>query len=134
MTIFSTGAGQGCIASERFIVHQKVYQQFIDILSKRVADLQPGRDVGAMVNGTRLQHLEQLVQNAVKGGARLLVGGRQYQHPQRPQGHYFEPTLLVDVTQDMTIAQEECFAPILLVMKAQVCCGNLQFAPRSHRP
>lgn len=57
---------------------------------------------------------------AVKQGARLLVGGEQYQHPERPHGHYFEATLLADVTMDMEIAKQECFAPILLVLKAEV--------------
>lgn len=89
-------------------------------MTPRVAQLRPGRDVGAMINGARLSHLEKLVEDAVKQGARLLVGGKQYQHPQRPKGHYFEPTLLADVTMEMEVAKQECFAPIMLVLKADV--------------
>lgn len=89
-------------------------------MAPRVAQLQPGRDVGAMINGARLLQLEKLVDDAVKQGARLLVGGKQYRHPQKAHGHYFEPTLLADVTMDMDIAKQECFAPIMLIMKAEV--------------
>lgn len=89
-------------------------------MAPRVAQLKPGRDVGAMINSARLAHLEHLVNEAVKQGARLLVGGKQYKHPYGPSGHYFEPTLLADVTMDMEVAKQECFAPIMLVLKAEV--------------
>lgn len=117
---YSTGAGQGCIASERFIVHSTIYDSFLSIMTPRVSELKPGRDVGAMINSSRLSQLEKMVNDAVKQGARLLVGGKEYKHPQRPNGHYFEPTLLADVTMDMEIARQECFAPIMLVFKAEV--------------
>lgn len=89
-------------------------------MSKRVEQLRPGVDVGAMISGNRLSHLDKLVADAVKAGARVLVGGTSHKHPQRPAAHYFHPTLLCDVTEDMAIAQEECFAPIMLAMKAKV--------------
>ncbi|CAD6579548.1 MAG: Meiotic Sister-Chromatid recombination aldehyde dehydrogenase [Cyphobasidiales sp. Tagirdzhanova-0007] len=114
-----TGAGQGCIALERFIVHSAVYDEFLSIMENRVKDLQSAKDVGAMINGTRLAHLTTLVEQAVQEGARLLVGGTPYQHPEYPQSHYFLPTLLCDVTDSMAIAQQECFAPIMLVMRAE---------------
>ncbi|KAK5734016.1 Meiotic Sister-Chromatid recombination aldehyde dehydrogenase [Elasticomyces elasticus] len=75
-------------------------------------------DVGAMVSGASFSRLESLIDDAVAQGARLLVGGHAYQHPQHPQGHYFTPTLLVDVTPDMRIAHEELFAPICVLMRA----------------
>lgn len=61
-----------------------------------------------------------MVDDAVKQGARILVGGKEHTHPERPEAHYFEPTLLADVTMDMEIAKQECFAPIMLVLKAEV--------------
>lgn len=120
ITAASTGAGQGCIAAERFIVDAAAYDTFVNIMTKRVEELRAGIDVGAMINGNRLRHLQNLVEEAVSQGARLLVGGKIYEHPQYPQAHYFAPTLLCDVTNEMRIAQEECFAPIMLVMKANV--------------
>lgn len=61
--------------------------------------------------------MEGLVQEAVSRGARLLKGGKRYHHPKHIHGQYFEPTLLVDVTPDMAIANEEAFAPIMVIMK-----------------
>jgi acyl-CoA reductase-like NAD-dependent aldehyde dehydrogenase len=123
----STGAGQGCIAAERFIADAAVYDDFVSILTKRVKELRAGIDVGAMINGNRLQHLQDLVEEAVSQGARLVVGGNIYTHPEFPQAHYFHPTLLCDVTNDMRIAQEECFAPIMLVLKAKVGDNTLDY-------
>ena len=116
----STGAGQGCIVSERFIVQKEIYESFVNLMELRVRTLRSGRDVGAMINGIRLAHLEKLVGEAVQQGARLLVGGKSCRHPDHPQAHFFSPTLLCDVRSDMEIAQQECFAPIMLVMRAEV--------------
>jgi acyl-CoA reductase-like NAD-dependent aldehyde dehydrogenase len=63
--------------------------------------------------------LESLINEALKQGARLLVGGKRYSHLDFPKGHYFRPTLLVDVTPSMRIAHTELFAPICVVMKAE---------------
>lgn len=101
-------------------MHEAKYNEFLAIMSKRVEQLRPGVDVGAMISGNRLAHLEKLVANAVKAGARIVVGGRAYKHPDRVGAQYFQPTLLADVTRDMAIAQEECFAPIMLAMRAKV--------------
>ena len=76
-----------------------------------------GVDMGAMINGYRFKHLEAMIAQAVKQGARLIHGGKRYHHPKYPHGHYFQPTLLVDVTTDMAIANEELFAPVALLMK-----------------
>ena len=72
-----------------------------------------------MINGERFAHLEHLINEAVRQGARLIHGGSQYHHPRYPHGHYFQPTLLVDVTQNMKIAREVGFAPIALLMKVE---------------
>jgi acyl-CoA reductase-like NAD-dependent aldehyde dehydrogenase len=72
-----------------------------------------------MINGERFAHLEHLINEAVGQGARLIHGGCQYHHPRYPHGHYFQPTLLVDVTQNMKIAREEVFAPIALLMRVE---------------
>ena len=69
-----------------------------------------------MITDARFEHLESLIADAVSRGARLLVGGKRLRHPKWTGGHYFEPTLLTDVTTDMPIAQEELFAPVFLVL------------------
>lgn len=84
-----------------------------DVLSPRHVD------VGAQISDRNFAKLESLIQAAVSGGARLLSGGYRYEHRRYPGGNFFAPTLLVDVTVDMEIAQEELFAPIFLLMKAK---------------
>lgn len=122
------GCGQNCIGSERFIVHEGIYDHFVADLSHKVGDLKIGSglddsgqvqvDVGACISDRNFGRLEDLVSSAVSQGARLIHGGKRItNHPIHPQGHYFAPTLLVDVTPSMQIAQEECFAPIMLVLK-----------------
>jgi acyl-CoA reductase-like NAD-dependent aldehyde dehydrogenase len=81
-----------------------------------------------MINGLRFTHLESLIKKAVSQGARLIHGGSRYHHPKYLNGHYFQPTLLVDVTKDMAIASEELFAPVALIMKVQTVDEAIEVA------
>ncbi|KAK3383626.1 Aldehyde/histidinol dehydrogenase [Lasiosphaeria ovina] len=111
-------SGQNCIGIERIVAPPATYSKLIALLEPRVRALRlgPTADVGAMISDTSFARLENLVDDAVRDGARLLVGGKRFAHPQHPSGHYFAPTLLVDVKSDMAIAQEECFGPIMVLM------------------
>ncbi|PNY26697.1 aldehyde dehydrogenase-like protein [Tolypocladium capitatum] len=113
-------AGQNCIGIERVIASGAVYDKLVSMVEPRVKALRlgPDADVGAMISDASFERLEELVAEAVSQGARLLAGGRRHNHPDYPQGHYFQPTLLVDVTPSMRIAQHECFAPILTLLRA----------------
>lgn len=119
--------GQNCIGIERVIATPKAYDGLCKILKERVPVLRLGSDIdqleavdmGGMILDTRFALLEKIIADAVADGATLVCGGRRYTHPNYPQGHYFSPTLLIDVTPDMAIAQDECFAPILTLMKAE---------------
>lgn len=120
-------AGQNCIGIERVIVTKKNYDKLVSILQRRVPQLRLGSDIdqledidmGATISGARFDTLTRQINDAVRDGARLLHGGGKYQHPNYPQGHYFTPTLLVDLTTEMEIAQEEVFGPILTVFRAE---------------
>lgn len=113
-------SGQNCIGIERIIATPALYDRLVSLLEPRVRALRlgPTADVGAMISDSSFSRLEGLIDDAVRRGARLLVGGRRFAHPEHPRGHYFSPTLLVDVTPDMAIANEECFAPVMVVMRA----------------
>ncbi|MBX3249273.1 MAG: aldehyde dehydrogenase family protein [Myxococcales bacterium] len=116
-------AGQNCLAAERVLVMDGVYDRFV----ARVAELarglrqdvptgRPGAvDVGALVTPAQAEIVDHLVQDAVAKGARALVGGKR---PARA-GNWFEPTVLVDVRPDMLIAQEEVFGPILSIFRVK---------------
>ncbi|KAI3340887.1 Aldehyde/histidinol dehydrogenase [Ustulina deusta] len=113
-------SGQNCIGIERIIATPNVYDKLVEMLAPRVRALRMGldKDVGAMVSDASFPRLEALVSDAVKAGAKLLAGGKRYIHPDHPHGFYFSPTLLVDVTADMAIANEECFGPVMTVLRA----------------
>ena len=119
-------AGQNCIGIERIICLPGIYQDLIAFLEQRIQNLRVGSaleepdeiDVGAMISDARFDQLEDIINEATSRGAECLVGGGRHKHPKHPKGHYFEPTLLVDVLPSMRIAQEELFAPICVVMRA----------------
>lgn len=119
-------AGQNCIGIERIICLHNIYPRVVTILEARIKALRVGSalddpndvDVGAMISDSRFGQLEKLVTDAVSQGASCLIGGKRSVHDRYPQGHYFQPTLLVDVTPSMHVANEELFAPICVVMRA----------------
>jgi acyl-CoA reductase-like NAD-dependent aldehyde dehydrogenase len=122
-------AGQNCIGLERIIAQSGIYDKLISRIEPLVKSLRVGSamdmspddkpvDIGACISSANFDRLESLIKDAVRNGARLLHGGVRYAHPDHPNGHYFTPTLLVDVTPSMEIAQTELFAPIFLVMRA----------------
>ncbi|KAJ9097269.1 hypothetical protein QFC21_004938 [Naganishia friedmannii] len=124
--------GQNCIGIERFLVHRSKYQEFLSMMTPRVQALRCGPvlspssssdgkiikdvDCGAMISSRLLAQLEHMLQKAEKDGARVLVGGKRYVHPDWPEGHYFQPTLIADVTKDMDVAKHELFAPVMNVI------------------
>jgi len=131
-------AGQNCIGIERIIACPAVYSKLAKTLEPRIRALRVGSgldgpitapiDVGAIVSDTSFPRLEELIRAAVKDGAKLLVGGERLHHPVYHQGHYFQPTLLVDVTPEMAIAREECFAPICLLIRADSPVNAVEIA------
>ncbi|HYP47926.1 MAG TPA: succinic semialdehyde dehydrogenase, partial [Thermoleophilaceae bacterium] len=113
-------AGQTCISTERVYVEEPIYDDFVRREEDKVRALRqsaPGAagstDVGAMTFTPQSDIVEAHVKDAVDKGARVLVGG----HRRDDGGHFYEPTLLVDVDHSMTCMREETFGPTLPVMK-----------------
>ncbi|KAF7717703.1 Aldehyde dehydrogenase family protein [Penicillium ucsense] len=134
-------AGQNCIGIERVIALPGIYDKLVEMVTPRIRALRLGSilldtpnettctpDMGAMISPTSFDKLEGLIAEAVGQGARLLAGGKRHHHPQYPHGHYFTPTLLVDVTPSMRIAQEELFAPVFLLMRAETTHDAISIA------
>jgi acyl-CoA reductase-like NAD-dependent aldehyde dehydrogenase len=129
-------SGQNCIGIERVIALPKSYDKLVTILSKRITqfrlgssiDQQENIDMGATITDLRFRALEDLIELAVQQGAKLVYGGKQFIHPRYPQGHYFLPTMLIDVTPDMDIAQQEVFGPVLLMFKAESAKHAIEIA------
>lgn len=106
--------GQACTAANRFYVHESVYERFADELAQRMGALRvgaaddPGTDVGPLVNAKSVMKVQELVDDAVRRGARVLVGGEA----PAGAGFFYPPTVLVDVPSDARILHEEVFGPV----------------------
>lgn len=112
--------GQVCISVERVYVEAPIYDQFVAKVTDNVRALRQGRpsgpgsvDVGAVTFPPQLDIIDRHVQDAVRKGARVLVGGKQAAGP----GRFYEPTVLVDVDHSMACMTEETFGPTLPIMK-----------------
>ena len=114
--------GQNCVASERILVHEKVYEAFENRAAELVGAFRQGSsrdgvvDVGAMITPLQLNVVDELVQSAVAEGARVVVGGKR---TLEGTGDFFEPTILADVTPKMRIMNEEVFGPVMLLCKVR---------------
>lgn len=104
------------------MIHESIHDQFIERVKPLVQalrqgpPLEEGIDCGAMTMPKQLEHIQSLVDDAVKQGARLVCGGRIAIHP-NSRGQFFEPTVLCDVKPFMRIAQEEVFGPVMTILK-----------------
>jgi acyl-CoA reductase-like NAD-dependent aldehyde dehydrogenase len=122
MTGCFINCGQNCVASERILVHQGIYDAFTARALELTQPLRQGSsrdglvDVGAIATPLQLDVIEKLVDSAVKQGARLLCGGKRVH---ADQGNFFLPTILADVTPEMDIARDELFGPVMLLMRVQ---------------
>eukprot|EP00730_Choanoeca_flexa_P009643 TRINITY_DN12733_c0_g1_i1.p1 TRINITY_DN12733_c0_g1~~TRINITY_DN12733_c0_g1_i1.p1 ORF type:complete len:614 (+),score=136.64 TRINITY_DN12733_c0_g1_i1:56-1897(+) len=117
--------GQNCIGLERMVIHSGIYDRFVSTLTPKVQALTQGcplqgdADCGAMTMGSvAAEKIEALVQKAVQQGAKCVAGGRVNRLEGSPGG-FMQPTLLVDVTPEMDIAQHEVFGPVMVMMKAK---------------
>jgi succinate-semialdehyde dehydrogenase/glutarate-semialdehyde dehydrogenase len=108
-------AGQTCIAPNRFFVHASVLDAFTDRLLAAIGRLKqgegcsPGMDLGPLISDAAVRKVEAHVADALARGALLRAGGSRLQRA----GHFFEPTLLVGVTPQMRMFQEETFGPVI---------------------
>ncbi|MDF7824177.1 aldehyde dehydrogenase [Pontiellaceae bacterium B12227] len=126
--------GQVCTCNERMYIQESVYDEFMEIFMPKVAAIKVGdpmdesMDMGPKVNAKELEHMKELVDISVKEGATVAFGGKVADVPGFEGGNWFEPTILTDVTQDMTIVHEESFGPILPVVKFQTLEQAIEYA------
>jgi hypothetical protein len=115
--------GQVCTCNERLYLHESIYDEFMAKFMEKVKAIKvgdpfdPTSDMGPKVNKNELEHMKQLVEISLKEGATLACGGKVPEGEQFQKGNWFEPTVLTDVKQNMTIVHEESFGPILPVLK-----------------
>ncbi len=114
-------SGQSCNAPSRMLVQKGIYDQTVDAAAEIAKGIEvgsshdEGRHIGPVVNEAQWSKIQGLIQKGIDEGARLVAGG-----PGRPEGFnkgfYVRPTVFADVTNDMTIAREEIFGPVLSII------------------
>ncbi len=117
-----TNCGQVCLSVERLFVEQAIEEKFLALCVEKTKKLRlgpgcdPATDVGPLIRPQRVQHMSDLVADAVARGARVLCGGKP-----RPDigANFFGPTVIAGVDSSMRLFQEETFGPILAVQSVK---------------
>jgi aldehyde dehydrogenase (NAD+) len=115
------GKGEVCCAGSRLFVESKVQDEFMEKLLARVKKLQPGDPLdpktrlGAIVSQEQMQNVLRYIEAGTKEGAHLVTGGKRATVGEG-RGFFIEPTIFGGVKNDMTIAREEIFGPVLATL------------------
>lgn len=114
--------GQVCISASRLLVARPLYEEVLRRLERRLQDVKvgyqmmPGTKMGPLATAKQFETVRKFVEVGKREGARLVCGGAPLQVPGFEGGFYFQPTLFADVRNDMRIAREEIFGPVLVVL------------------
>lgn len=112
-------SGQTCVCANRFLVQDKIHDEFAKKLATTVKELKVGNGLedgvqqGPLIDQAALNKVELLVADAINLGAKLISGGTR--HPLG--GTFYQPTVLADATLTMRLAQEEIFGPVAPVFR-----------------
>lgn len=110
---------QSCDALKRLIVHESIFDDVVEKLAKVISNKKVGNameediDIGPLISKRQLEKLEMQVEDAKTKGAKVVVGGKR---PDNLHGAFYKPTLLVDISKDMKVWNEEVFGPVLPVV------------------
>jgi acyl-CoA reductase-like NAD-dependent aldehyde dehydrogenase len=113
--------GQSCCAVERIYVHEKVYDQYVEEFVRELktwklgAPTEAGVYFGPLTRKDQLHVLQNQIEDATAKGAKVLTGGKKI----HGKGYYFEPTVLVNVNNSMSVMHDESFGPVIGIMKVK---------------
>ena len=112
-------AGQVCVSPDRFFIHDSLYDGFVEGFAARAKTLKLGdgldadTQMGPLIKGDRLAQIEDIIAVAVSGGATVVAGGGRARDFNA--GHFHEPTVLANVTDDMRVFAQENFGPVAAI-------------------
>src|SRR5438094_682204 len=122
--------GQSCIAAKRFIVHEKIYDDFLENFVARVSAVRIGdpmdekTELGPLATAAIRDGLDEQVKKSVAAGARLATGGGKLDR----EGFYYAPTVLTDIPPQAPAARDELFGPVASVFKAKDITDAIRIA------
>ena len=114
--------GQTCIAGSRLLVQRGVYDRMVEGLAARAGQIRmgdprrPETEMGTAANEPQFNKILSFIEAAKGDGARLVAGGGRAEGPGLDQGFFVQPTIFADVRNDMTVAAEEIFGPVLSII------------------
>ncbi|MEM7207476.1 MAG: NAD-dependent succinate-semialdehyde dehydrogenase [Pseudomonadota bacterium] len=114
--------GQACISPNRIFVQRASVETFVETMQKRIAamragdGMEPGVAIGPLVNQAAVDKVDTQVQDALSKGAQLCIGGQRLTQDGLANGHFYAPTLLNSVNEEMLIYREETFGPVAAVI------------------
>ena len=115
--IFSS-AGQSCVAGSRLLVQREVYDEFVAMLAGGASKIKVGQpgdaqtEVGPISNRKQYEHVRGMIAEGMRNGARLATAEQDFSAP----GFFVRPTVLADVSNDMAVAQQEIFGPVVVAI------------------
>ncbi|MBP6236703.1 MAG: CoA-acylating methylmalonate-semialdehyde dehydrogenase [Saprospiraceae bacterium] len=111
-------AGQRCMAASAMIGVGNI-DHIVAKICDEARKIVPGVNLGAVINKTSQERIEQYISDAEKDGAKILVDGRNTSVPGKEKGTYVGPTVIDFVTPDMSVAKEEIFGPVISIMRTK---------------
>lgn len=118
-----TWCGQSCGSTSRLFLHESIHDEVVAGILKKISYFKPGipthhaTTMGALISRTHQQKVMDYIALGIQEGATLAYGGKIPSEPELQGGFFVEPTIFTGVTQDMRIANEEIFGPVLSVIK-----------------
>ncbi len=110
--------GQACISPNRIYVHRSIHDRFVETLTARIAKMTAGSgmtegvQIGPLIDADALAKVDRHVRNATDHGAVITTGGQRLTDGDLARGHFYAPTVLTGVTEQMDIYREETFGPV----------------------
>ncbi|MCB9771273.1 MAG: aldehyde dehydrogenase family protein [Candidatus Omnitrophica bacterium] len=123
MSAIFINQGQMCTAGSRLLIDEKIAEPFLRLLVEKTKSLKIGpatsyeTDFGPLINVAHRDKVLECIKKGIKEGAVVLCGGKIPESEELKSGAYIEPTILSKVNNQMTVAREEIFGPVLVVMK-----------------
>jgi acyl-CoA reductase-like NAD-dependent aldehyde dehydrogenase len=120
---FLMHSGQACESGTRLLLPSSLHDEFVERMVQRLRTLRlgdpldPATDIGPLINAAQRDRVLDYIAGGKAAGARLVVGGGTPSGPPFDRGYWVEPTVFTDVTNDMRIAREEIFGPVLSVLR-----------------
>jgi acyl-CoA reductase-like NAD-dependent aldehyde dehydrogenase len=116
-------SGQACESGTRLLVHESIHDEFVDRLVARALTLKlgdpmnPATDLGPLISQKQKQRVEKYIALGLEAGCKTAFQGSIPTDPDLADGHFVAPVIFTEVTNDMRIAREEIFGPVLVVIK-----------------